>query len=132
MDFGDVSYLSLLGFILISQIILISANFILNLLRSEAILKTKERTFYHCISECLASKNTHKWVKISNAVVSLSLTIWQITLNALVFQFPITELDWCGCCSIIHLTDDQWKSQKMEMDSREKEGYVHFGEKAVL
>lgn len=110
MDFGNASYLSLLGFILISQMILISANFILNLLRSEAILKTKQRTFYHCISECLASKSTHKWVEMSNAVVSLSLTIWQITLNALVFHFPITVLDWCDCCSIIHLTDDQWNS----------------------
>lgn len=126
MDFGNVSYLSLLGFILISQMMLTSANFILNLLRSEAILKTKERTFYRYVSECLASKSTHKWVKISNAIVSLSLTIWQITLNALVFQFPITELDWCDCYSIIHLTDDWWKSQKMKMNSRPRESCLHF------
>lgn len=84
MHFGNFSYLSLLGFILMSQMILMSANFILNLLRSEAILKTKEIIFYHCISECLASKRTCKWVKISNALVSLPLTIWQSTLNALV------------------------------------------------
>lgn len=39
----NVSYLSLFGFMLMSPMIWMSANFILNLLRREAILKTREK-----------------------------------------------------------------------------------------